>query len=284
MWGGLLGASGLMLLGRLGESESRLSRALPLYRIERDNPAAVGPLTDPLVQALACAAQTRACLGLPEQSHAAAQQAIAHARAIAHPFSLGWALAFGALSQFLGFGHAMRGCALLEQGRQTQGIVELRHGIALSREAGVSSLQSFFFGSLASAQIGAGQIDAASDSIDHAASFMEMGERFYASELERLAGEIVAARSLGGADEAAASRASFEEPEARFERALDIARSQGALALELRAATSLVRSWRRRGDSDRAHALVAALRDRIGEQPESGSLADAAALFASNAP
>ena len=71
--------------------------------------------------------------------------------------------------------------------------------------------------------------------------------RFYAPELLRLRGALLAA---GG--EAAHAEASFEE-------ALDLSRLLGARALELRAATSLAHLWRRRGADDRGRRLLAPL-------------------------
>jgi predicted ATPase len=47
------------------------------------------------------------------------------------------------------------------------------------------------------------------------------------------------------------------EAEACFQRALDIARHQGAKSWELRAAMSLGRLWQRQGKRAAAHALLA---------------------------
>jgi predicted negative regulator of RcsB-dependent stress response len=66
------------------------------------------------------------------------------------------------------------------------------------------------------------------------------GERNYEAELYRLQGELLLAQS---ADDRA---------EACFRRALDVARCRGAKSLELRAAVSLSRLWRQRGENDTA--------------------------------
>jgi predicted ATPase len=50
---------------------------------------------------------------------------------------------------------------------------------------------------------------------------------------------------------------SAADAEARFLRALSVAREQDSKASELRAATSLARLWAERGERQRAHDLLA---------------------------
>ena len=73
------------------------------------------------------------------------------------------------------------------------------------------------------------------------------GERWYAPELHRLKGELLLQQS---SDKQA-------EAETCFHHALDIARSQQAKSLELRAATSLARLWHQQGKRQEAHDLLA---------------------------
>jgi predicted ATPase len=82
------------------------------------------------------------------------------------------------------------------------------------------------------------------------------GEQWCVAELQRVKGEIVLQE--GGVDsEAIASR--------WFGRALDCARGQGALALELRAATSLARLLRDQGRQADATACLQPVYDRFTE-------------------
>ena len=69
-------------------------------------------------------------------------------------------------------------------------------------------------------------------------------ERYWEAEIHRLRGELLLA---GGEPRGA---------EDSYRRALDVARGQGAHALELRAAISLARLWRADGRGDEARELL----------------------------
>ena len=72
--------------------------------------------------------------------------------------------------------------------------------------------------------------------------------------------------------------------EALFQRALDVARRQEALAWELRAATSLTRLWRRRGRSQEGWALLSGMLQRFTEGHATADLTEAASVLATVAP
>jgi len=71
-------------------------------------------------------------------------------------------------------------------------------------------------------------------------------EAYYAAEMHRLRGELLL-RAEGGVRGVALT------PEACFQKALSIARSQQAKALELRTATSLARLWQHQGKRQEAY-------------------------------
>ena len=79
------------------------------------------------------------------------------------------------------------------------------------------------------------------------------GERWFVAELVRVRGEL---RLREGAAAVA---------EEDFRRSLELARGQGALAWELRAATSLARLWQRQGRPAEARKLLAPIRCRFTE-------------------
>lgn len=86
-----------------------------------------------------------------------------------------------------------------------------------------------------------------------------LGRHFFAAELERLKGDLLA---LTGARSGVV--------EAQFERALEHARAQKARALELRAAVSLARLSSHDGEPERGAALVRpilATSTRVSRQP-----------------
>lgn len=112
--------------------------------------------------------------------------------------------------------------------------------------------------------------DAGLDVLDEAlAVAASTGEGSYDAELHRLKGELLLARTP--ADTAAA--------EACFEQALAVARRQGALSLELRAAMSLAQLQRRRGEHDAARDLVAPICERFEEGFETADMRRARAFL-----
>ncbi len=92
-----------------------------------------------------------------------------------------------------------------------------------------------------------GQFDDAHATIDRAMAYGEPGaESFYLPELYRIKGYLLA--SDPGLH--------LTEAEDWLLRSLDLARRQSALALELRAATSLALLWRKQGNRDQARELL----------------------------
>ena len=81
------------------------------------------------------------------------------------------------------------------------------------------------------------------------------GERFYYPELLRLKGELLLLQAIGQSGSA----------EQSFSAALCLARRQGALALELRAALSLARLRVTQDRHDEARRMLAPVYDRFTE-------------------
>jgi predicted ATPase len=101
----------------------------------------------------------------------------------------------------------------------------------------------------------------------------DMGEAGWCQpEIHRAQGEWLLAHGAPGAVAAA---------EALFQRSLDVARRQDALAWELRAATSLTRLWQRRGRSQDGRALLSGVLQRFTEGHATADLIEAAAVLAS---
>jgi predicted ATPase len=96
--------------------------------------------------------------------------------------------------------------------------------------------------------------------------------RWYLAELLRRKGELLL---LGPGPTAVAAA------ETCFHQALDVARHQGALALELRAAMSLARLWRGQQRASEARKLLAAVYRRFREGFGTADLVEAKALLAS---
>jgi predicted ATPase len=111
---------------------------------------------------------------------------------------------------------------------------ELAQALAAWRGRGLDLDAPYWLAAIAAGRRAAGRLDDARAMLDEAIAQMERhGERVHESELYRLRGELTAER--GGAD--AEAEAALPD----LERALGVARAQGARLLERRAAVSLHR-------------------------------------------
>jgi hypothetical protein len=108
---------------------------------------------------------------------------------------------------------------------------------------------------VAEAQLAAGRVADARASLAAASAHMAQGDALYAPEIRRLEGLAARAEDDGPGGRAAARRS--------FGAAIDIARAQGARALELRAAMNLARLIADDGDARRALEALAPLRGRF---------------------
>jgi predicted ATPase len=134
-------------------------------------------------------------------------------------------------------------------------------------------LLSLFRAELAVGLGGSGQIAEGLVVVDKALARAEQTEaRWYLAELLRTKGELLLLGRVPTAVEAA---------EACFQEALDVARRQGALSWELRAATSLARLWRGQQRVSQSRKLLAPVYRRFTEGFETPDLIAAKALLAS---
>jgi predicted ATPase len=165
-------------------------------------------------------------------------------------------------------GRALRGWALAQLGRWSEGVAQVREGIAGLRASGIEMRQTFHLALLAESLAAGGKIDEGLAVAAEALAMVEAtGERFYEAELHRLRGELLRRQEAGEGQpspaEPAAARPHHPDPtglagaEACFRRALDVARGQGAKSLELRAALSLARLLRDHGQPAEGCRLLA---------------------------
>jgi DNA-binding SARP family transcriptional activator/predicted ATPase len=122
----------------------------------------------------------------------------------------------------------------------------LRESIEAFKASGARLRLPYYFGLLAQVCGQAGSVEDGLAAVDEGmAASRAHNERWWDAELHRLRGELLLA---GGAD--------ANDAEAAYLRAIEVARSQQARALELRAATSLVRlSSGQRCAADASHLL-----------------------------
>ena len=242
---------------------------------------------DPAVCCLGIRGLTLWLLGYPEQALQAAGASVRLAQQLSHPLSLAQAIsntaalhgfrrermnaveqaqAATALSEEQGF------LTILQAARFTQsafasdrntadGIKRIR-GDLTQAVAGLS----MNLGWLAEACLEGLDSDEAGAVLAEAFAIVESkDERMWEPELFRLRGELKSANSVAAEDD--------------FRRAIEVARSQDARSLELRATTSLARLLDKQGKRDQARAILAEIYNWFTEGFDTADLKDAKALL-----
>jgi predicted ATPase len=262
-------------------------RRVPVFRIGHD----LG------VACRANVAMTLWLLGYPVQALARAHDALALARALAHPYSLAFAQCLAtyvylfrrdvaaaheqaeacvALSTEQGFpfwaalGTSLRGWALTMQGHGEEGKAQVRQGLAAFRATGAMLAGPFLCTLLAEICDYLGDTADGLQALAEAHTLVEQhAERYWEAEVCRYQGVLLLRQP----------RPQPEVAEAWLQRALAVARGQEAKSLELRAATSLARLWQQQGKRAEAHALLAPLYRWFTEGFDTADLQDAQALL-----
>ena len=278
-------------------AREHLQSGIDLYDSEEHRSHFLRYEQDPGQTCLAYAARTLWILGYPDRAVARSDQAIAVARATAHAASVVEATTWraeialfrrevedvkqhAAAALALATEHAlpfwtsktiiMLGWALSEEGHSTDGVARIREGLAALETTGDKLFRPYYLALLAQALGTAGRPDEGLDRLDEAIeSHRKCEVPYWDAELQRLRGELLLARDA--TDPIAA--------ESCFRRAIEIAQSQCAKSLELRAATSLARLWRDQGRRAEAYAIFAPVYGWFTEGFETADLKDAKALL-----
>ncbi|HZZ25408.1 MAG TPA: adenylate/guanylate cyclase domain-containing protein [Roseiarcus sp.] len=145
------------------------------------------------------------------------------------------------------WGALFHACARAMRSPRDENISALRAAIDAYRRSGTRLFESLFCSYLAQALLIAGDVNGADATLQEAFVFVEKsGERFWLADWHRVGGQI--ALKQPEPDRAQA--------EARFLKAIEIARSQEARLLELRAGIDLARLWRETGSPNDRRALL----------------------------
>ena len=287
-----------LLLGNLNSAHQHIDAGLSLYdkNAHRDHavlygghdPAVCGYLTDALVLQ---------ALGQPDRSVAHLDMGLAFARELTHAPSILHALWFAAETYFLrrdpvvvatlaaewlpkvsefgsslGVANAMmmNGWATATMGDVEAGLAELRNGLDRWRSTGSKIWGSIRLGRAAAAFIEAGDVTQGAALLTEAFQVMDgNGERWYEGELLRLQGVILMRNSSNGTAEAGAC----------FERAVKVARSQGAHLFELRAAVGLSRLQCAPQERKRRTAMLGSIYGHFTEGFDTPDLKEARSLL-----
>ena len=284
-------------LGALTQARDALGHALALEAHQPQAGDAAATVRVARVANYGYTAWTLWLLGYPEQAQQHNHQALTLAHALGHPFSQVVALLYAAMFHLLrregpaaqecveaeltlatehGFpfwvagGTILRGWARAVQGQTTEGIAEMRQGIAAWRAIGASVVLSTYLATLAEVYGHIGQLGDAQQLLSEAQTLVHTtGERYWAAEVSRLQGDVLLQARGGQTREAAEC----------YHQALDIARRQQAKSLELRAAMSLARLWQQQGKQAEARALLAPLYGWFTEGFDTADLQEAKALL-----
>lgn len=258
------------------------------------------------VTSLSIASRILWLLGYPDQALKKSHEALTLAQELSHPFSLVFAQAYCAtlhrlrgelrpvqekaeavirLSSEQGFpfwladGTVLRGWVLVEQEQVEEGIAQMRQGLAAWHNTGAELNRPYFHVLLAEAYGKAGQIEEGLTLLAEALATVEKGGmRVHDAELYRLKGELLLAQESKN-QKAKGKNEAASEAETCFSKAIDIARSQSAKSLELRATISLSRLWRRLGKKKKARLLLADAYGWFTEGFDTADLKEAKALL-----
>jgi predicted ATPase len=264
---------------------------------------------------LAPAAPTLWQLGYPDQALQRANEAIALAQSLSHPFTLALALVWaGFVAQFrreisalqvnaegltalsteygmtnyLSFATLERGLVMVAQGLHEEAIVLIQESRAACRATGMEMHQPNSLCMLAEAFLEAGRFDEGLSAVTEAlAAADKTEERFYEAETHRLKGELLLRRQAerSGAEqpslrnESGIDHSNVAEARSCFERAIEIARKQSAKSWELRATTGLARLLACQGRRDEARTMLTDIHNWFTEGFGTADLKDAKALL-----
>jgi DNA-binding winged helix-turn-helix (wHTH) protein/predicted ATPase len=287
-------------LGEIAATEDFAARGIAVYEPERHaSMAAKYGAHDACVCAKNFVARAAVLAGRTAFAARMSDEAIAHARELAHPFSIALALIFAAFMHqarrdlqgarqrareageisrehsfvlMHGWASVIEGWAMAESGEREPGIACMREGIARSATNGASLFLPQLRGALAEAQLRAGALGDARETLAEArARATRTGDLVALPELDRISGELALATS-GSKAQADAERFMLA--------AVERARQQGARLLELRAAASLARSWCSAGRRGEARALLERTSTGFTETTALPDLDDARRLIA----
>ena len=255
---------------------------------------------DPGVSAVCLASFTLWQLGHPDRALERVEEGIELARANAQPLSLAYALNWGSVVHY-GRGEPRRVLERAEEAiviskerglrQQLDGarifrtwalslMADAKHGAPAVDEVlgnfgasipGMASpVSAPFISAIIDALLNLQRLEDLLLTVDSGlVRLTEMHAPYWNPELQRLKGEIQLARDP----------TAHEAAESLFLLAIETAKGQEAKSLELRAATSLARSWQRQGREEEARALLAPVYDWFTEGFDTRDLEDAKALL-----
>jgi len=266
-------AGARLSLGQIAEATALFEKVVAVRDVRHIRDLQESQGLNYLVHGLAWKAHARWCLGYPHSALKEARAAVEFAKEFEQPFNQALAITYSALLQewctdadtfrthaedayvrsreykapyYQAWARILVSFAQADQQPDAANLARLRDAIHAFTETGAHLRLPVYFSLLARACQRAGQFDDGLAALEQAfAESQQNKEQWWDAELHRLRGELIWAR---GAD--------ADEVEAAFCRSIEIAQSQQAKSLELRAATSLTRLWQVTGRSGAARQLL----------------------------
>ena len=256
--------------------KTHLEQGIALYKrqAQHPHPFVYGP--DPGVASYANLSYALWLLGYPDQARHKSQEALALAQKLSHPYSLGYALNWKAmLHQFRleeqdtqswaedalklarahGFAHLFDVVSVLsewvlvaqsETDKAEEGMERLQAGLSSAQKREAILMQPYSYALLAQAFGTTGQIEKGLTCVKKGLALAgETGERWWEAELYRVQGTLLLGqeKKRNQKSKVKGQKSKVKMAEECFCRAVDIARSQQAKSLELRAVVCLSRLW-----------------------------------------
>jgi predicted ATPase len=277
-------------------AREHLEKAISLYDPKRHQTLTFRFGVDAGINSLSYVARTLWFLGYPDQALKRGHDALALARELLQPQSLAFAenlvghihlsrrearasletterlITFCVEHGFIFWLPAAsirRGWAMVEQGRNEDGLTQIEQGLA-NRATGAELGRPFNLSLLAEACIKTGRFDDGLSALKQGLTIADENEdRNIEAELHRLKGELLLRRDVSSTTEAHIC----------FQRAVEIARKQSAKSWELRATMSLSRLLAKQDKRDEAHEMLCEIYGWFTEGFDTADLKDAKALL-----
>jgi class 3 adenylate cyclase/predicted ATPase len=284
--------------GNYTGARTHLERALASFRPDEHRPLAFRYGQDIGVAGMIFLALTLWPLGEVAHAYRIADNAIAYAPDTKHLATVAYALthvcllellsrdaarlsahgeSLAAVSRELGlrfwFGYAAfaRGYTHCRAGRKDSGSAEMRNGLEMLSEQGITWCVPLLQAVYAETESEMGKIEAAVATIDSAAVLgQQTGQRWIEAELYRVRGEILLKRDPANAGPG----------EEAFLAAIAIAQQQKAKSFELRATLALAKLYQLTGRAADAHALLERALEGFSPTPEFPEIEQAQGLVA----
>lgn len=280
--------------GRFAPALQHSEQAIAYHDASRSGELIAGYALDFGITAQCYASLASWHLGRIDRALELADQAVAEARRIRHPLTLGFALVFAgitqknchnreavermaaeaiALSKQHGFQLFLAGATLLQgwsHAGAASAVDEVQAGAATAAETGNQSFAPLILSSVADVHEAVGRHGDALATVEMGLALSAQHRMaFWDAELRRHKGELLLKMGEHTAGQA----------EELFQSAIEIARRQGAKSLELRAATSLARLWRAQGRQVETRTLLAPIYGCFTEGFDTKDLRDAKAVL-----